>query len=85
MAGPAFSAMIGNVNTMLIEGAMCVMPWNTTWGRPRALRRRCVAAVGLVDLGSHGDPPEIVGKGGYAAVTPAQLRNRFRKVLQPAS
>ena len=30
MAGPALSAMIGNVNTMLIDGAMCVIPWNTT-------------------------------------------------------
>ena len=39
MAGPALRAMIGNVNTMLIDGAMCVMPWNTTWGRSRTLRR----------------------------------------------
>jgi len=39
MAGPALRAMIGNVNTTLIDGAMCVMPWNTTWGRSRTLRR----------------------------------------------
>jgi len=32
MAGPALRAMIVNVNTMLIDGSMCVMPWNTTGG-----------------------------------------------------
>jgi hypothetical protein len=30
MAGPALRAMIANVNTTLIDGAMCVIPWNTT-------------------------------------------------------
>jgi len=39
MAGPALSAMTGNVKTTLIEGAIWVMPWNTTCGRPSALRR----------------------------------------------
>ena len=39
MAGPALSAMTGNVKTTLIDGAMCVMPWKTTCGRPSALRR----------------------------------------------
>src|SRR5215468_6253358 len=41
MAGPALRAMIGNVNTTLIDGAMCVMPWNTTWGD----RGRCAAVA----------------------------------------
>src|SRR6516225_5336127 len=45
IAGPALRAMIGNVNTMLIDGAMCVMPWNTTWGRSRTLRRNRAVAV----------------------------------------
>jgi hypothetical protein len=39
--------MTGNVNTMLSDGAMCVMPWNTTCGRPRAPRRSCGALEGL--------------------------------------
>src|ERR1700758_1008647 len=39
IVGPALRAMIGNVKTTLIDGAMCVMPWNTTWGRSRTLRR----------------------------------------------
>ncbi len=39
MSGPAFRAMTGNVNTMLIDGAMCVIPWNTTCGRVSTFRR----------------------------------------------
>jgi hypothetical protein len=31
--------MIGNVNTILVAGAMCVTPWNTSSGRPSELRR----------------------------------------------
>src|ERR1035437_5854568 len=63
MSGPALSAMIGNVNTMLSDGAMCVMPWNTTSGRPSAPRWRWGAAVGLASmvtggtsLGGTGEP-----------------------------
>ena len=66
MSGPALRAMIGNVNTMLIDGAMCVMPWNTTWGRPRALRRSCGVAVELTVSAVTG--------------TPSALRKRFRKL-----
>ena len=46
MVGPALRAMTGNVNTTLIDGAMCVMPWNTTCGRPSTFwRRRAGVAV----------------------------------------
>ena len=47
IVGPALSAMIGNVKTTLIDGAMCVMPWNTTCGRPSALRRSWGVVAGL--------------------------------------
>src|ERR1700722_968470 len=69
MSGPAFSAMTGNVNTMLSDGAMCVMPWNTTCGRPRAPRRSCGALEGLAVSAVKGRPPCKC------------LHNRFRKVL----
>ena len=48
MAGPALSAMTGNVKTTLIDGAMCVMPWKTTCGRPSVFRRSAEVAAGLV-------------------------------------
>ena len=48
MPGPASRAMIGKVNTMLPAGAMCVMPWNTSSGRPSELRRSCAGTVRLV-------------------------------------
>src|SRR5271165_3672763 len=47
MAGPAFEAMIGNANIMLAAGAMCVTPWNTSSGRPSALRRSCGPGAGF--------------------------------------
>jgi hypothetical protein len=47
MVGPALRAMTGNVNTTLIDGAMCVMPWNTTCGRPSTFRWRRAAVVGV--------------------------------------
>jgi hypothetical protein len=47
MSGPALRAMTGNVNTTLIDGAMCVMPWNTTCGRSSTFRRREGVVVGL--------------------------------------
>src|SRR5579862_1653212 len=46
MSGPALRAMTGNANTTLIDGAMWVMPWNTTCGRPSTLRWRRAAVVG---------------------------------------
>jgi hypothetical protein len=39
ITGPALRAMIGKVNTMLVAGAMCVTPWNTSSARPSELRR----------------------------------------------
>src|SRR6267154_243903 len=57
MAGPALRAMIGNVNTMLIDGAMCVMPWNTTWGRSRTLRRNRAVPVVLAVSAVTGNLP----------------------------
>jgi hypothetical protein len=39
ISGPALRAMIGKVNTMLVAGAMCVTPWNTSSGRPSELWR----------------------------------------------
>jgi hypothetical protein len=59
MAGPALRAMIGNVKTMLIDGAMCVMPWNTTWGRSRTLRRSRGAAVLLTVSALIGREPPL--------------------------
>ena len=66
--------MIGNVNTMLIDGAMCVMPWNTTCGRPSALRRSWGAVAGLAVSAVTGNLP---GRGPTGS---AQLRNRFRNI-----
>src|ERR1700733_7147532 len=48
MPGPATRAMIGNVKTILPAGAMWVMPWNTSSGRPSELRRSSAGAVRLV-------------------------------------
>ena len=39
MSGPAWRAISGNVNTMLVAGAMWVMPWNTNSERPNEFRR----------------------------------------------
>ena len=47
MAGPALAAISGNVKTMFSDGAMCVIPWNTTCGRPSASRLSWFAAAGL--------------------------------------
>ena len=66
MSGPALAAMTGNVNTMLIDGAMCVIPWKTTSGRPSAPRRRRGAALGLASTATGG-----TSLGG--------AHNRFRK------
>src|ERR1700691_1706538 len=48
MVGPALRAMIGNANTTLVAGAIWVTPWNTSAGRPSALRRSWGCAVRLV-------------------------------------
>ena len=39
ISGPALRAMIGNVNTMLVAGAMWVTPWKISSGSPSELRR----------------------------------------------
>src|ERR1700733_15183952 len=39
MTGPALRAMIGNVNTMLVAGAMWVTPWKMSSGSTSELRR----------------------------------------------
>src|SRR5580693_5709333 len=74
MAGPALRAMIGNVKTILIDGAMCVMPWKTTCGRSRTLRRS--RAVGAVLAVSAVTGTSLTG-GRYGSV---RLRNRFRNI-----
>src|ERR1700733_11350411 len=51
ISGPALRAMIGNVNTMLVAGAMCVTPWNTSSGRPSELRRSLGSVVSAVNQG----------------------------------
>src|ERR1700683_3905766 len=51
ISGPALRAMIGNVNTMLVAGAMCVTPWNTSSGRPSELRRNLGSVVSAVNQG----------------------------------
>src|SRR5580658_10447832 len=51
ISGPALSAMIGNVNTMLVAGAMCVTPWNTSSRRPSELRRSLGSVVSAVNQG----------------------------------
>src|ERR1700675_3243823 len=76
MAGPAFRAIIGNANSMLAAGAMCVTPWNTSSGRPSALRRSCGPASGFVASAVTGD---LLGNAGsivtcwHAARKPAGL------------
>src|SRR6516225_6529284 len=75
MAGPALRAMIGNVNTTLIDGAMCVMPWNTTWGRSRTLRRSRAVPVLLAVSAVTGTSLD----GGQPGS--AHLRNRFRNFM----
>ncbi len=72
IAGPALRAMIGNVNTMLIDGAMCVIPWNTTCGRSRTLRRNRAGAVLLAVSALMG------GNLPWRMVVPNEIRNRFR-------
>ena len=39
MTGPALRAMMGNVNTTLVAGAMCVTAWKTNSESPSELRR----------------------------------------------
>src|SRR5579863_3136519 len=48
IVGPALSATTGNVKIMLVAGAICVMPWNTSSERPSELRRSCGDPVFLV-------------------------------------
>jgi hypothetical protein len=67
MSGPALRAMIGNVNTTLIDGAMCVMPWNTTCGKPSTFRRRLVVVAVVAASAVISGPP--------------LLRNRFRIIM----
>jgi hypothetical protein len=43
--------MIGNVNTILVAGAICVTPWNTSSGRPSELRRSLGSVVSAVNQG----------------------------------
>ena len=52
ISGPALRAMIGNVNTILVAGAMCVTPWNTSSGRPSELRRSLGSVVSAVNQGT---------------------------------
>ena len=72
MAGPALRAMIGNVKTMLIDGAMCVMPWNTTWGRSRTLRRNRGPAAVLLAVSA------LIGGNLPGERGSNEIRNRFR-------
>jgi hypothetical protein len=57
MTGPALNAMIGNVNTTLVAGAMCVTPWKTSSESPRELRRSWGCAFGLVISALTWQPP----------------------------
>ena len=66
MVGPALRAMTGNVNTTLIDGAMCAMPWKESCGRVSTFLRS----------------PVLVAVVASAAISgTSSLRNRFRRIM----
>jgi len=49
--------MIGNVNTMLIDGAMCVMPWKHHLGEIKDIAPQSRGTGSTGGFCSHGEPP----------------------------
>src|ERR1035438_6809838 len=51
ISGPALRAMIGNVKTMLVAGAIWVTLWKISSGRPSEFRRRWGSMGSVVTRG----------------------------------